>query len=70
MGRRRLLGDEQSPVLFVLPEGERDVVRHCTLSPDDLAFVTCAVRHPVRALEPGERHPRPWPPLSRGSWPG
>ena len=36
MARRRLLGDEQWTALFALPEGERDVVRHCTLTPDDL----------------------------------
>ena len=25
--------------LFALPAGERDVVRHCTLTPDDLTLV-------------------------------
>ena len=74
MARRRLLGDEQWAALFALPAGERDVVRHCTLTPDDLALVAakrsapnrlgyalllCALRHPGRALEPGERPPAP-----------
>ena len=68
MARRRLLGDEQWAALFALPAGERDVVRHCTLTPEDLALVAakrsapnrlgyalllCALRHPGRALEPG-----------------
>ena len=39
MARRRLLGDEHWAALFALPAGERDVVRHCTLAPDDLALV-------------------------------
>ena len=74
MARRRLLGNEQWAALFALPAGERDVVRHCTLTPDDLTLVAakrsasnrlgyalllCAVRHPGRALEPGERPPAP-----------
>ncbi len=37
MARRRLLGDEQWAALFALPAGERDVVRHCTLTPDDFS---------------------------------
>ena len=74
MARRRLLGDEQWAALFALPAGERDVVRHCTLTPDDLTLVAakrsppnrlgyalllCALRYPGRALEPGERPPAP-----------
>ena len=74
MARRRLLGNEQWAALFALPAGERDVVRHCTLSPDDLTLVAakrsasnrlgyalllCALRHLGRALEPGERPPAP-----------
>ena len=74
MARRRLLGDEQWAALFALPAGERDVVRHCTLTPHDLALVAakrsapnrlayalllCALRHPGPALEPGERPPAP-----------
>lgn len=69
MARRRLLTDEQWAGLLALPRDERDVVRHCTLTPDDLALVAakrsppnrlsytlllCALRHPGRALEPGE----------------
>ena len=66
MARRRLLGDGQWAALLALPAGERDAVRHCTLTPDDLALVAakrsapnrlgyalllCALRHPGRALE-------------------
>lgn len=40
MARRRLLGDEQWAALFALPAGERDLVRHCTLTPEDLVLVT------------------------------
>ena len=57
MARRRLLGDEQWAALFALPAGERDVVRHCTLAPDDLALVPAkrsAYRY--RAANPGLRH--------------
>ncbi|PZR07750.1 MAG: hypothetical protein DI532_23185 [Azospirillum brasilense] len=74
MARRRLLNDEQWAALFALPAGERDVVRHCTLTPDDhtliaakrsasnrlgYALLLCALRHPGRVLEPGERPPAP-----------
>lgn len=74
MARRRLLGDEQWTALLALPASERDVVRHCTLTPDDLALVgakrstpnrlgcallLCALRYPGRALEPGEKPPVP-----------
>jgi TnpA family transposase len=74
MARRRLLGDEQWATLFALPAGERDVVRHCTLTSDDhtlvaakrsatnrlgYALLLCALRHPGRALEPGEKPPAP-----------
>lgn len=74
MTRRKLLGDEQWAALFALPAGERDVVRHCTLTPEELtlvgakrstpnrlgyALLLCALRHPGRALEPGERPPVP-----------
>ena len=70
MARRRLLGDEQWAALFALPACERDIVRHCTLTPDDLtliaakrsahnrlgyALLLCALRYPGRALEPGEK---------------
>lgn len=74
MARRRMLGDEQWAALFALPRSERDVIRPCTLTPDDLALVAakrsapnrlgytlllCALRHPGRAWEPGERPPAP-----------
>ena len=36
---RRLFGDEHWAGLFALPADERDVVRHCTLTSDDLALV-------------------------------
>ena len=80
MARRRLLGDEQWAALFALPTGERDVVRYCTLTPDDLALVAakrsppnrlgyalllCALCHPGRALEPRERPPAPMVRLCR-----
>ena len=82
MARRKLLGDEQWAALFALPAGERDVVRHCTLTPDDhtlvaakrsapnrlgYALLLCALRYPGRALDPGEKPPAPWPPSSRAS---
>ena len=74
MARRKLLGDEQWAALFALPAGERDVVRHCTLTPDDhtlvaakrsssnrlgYALLLCALRYPGRALERGEKPPAP-----------
>lgn len=57
---------------MALPSEERDLVRHCTLSADDLdrlrslrvahnrlghALLLCAMRHPGRTLAPGERLP-------------
>jgi Domain of unknown function (DUF4158) len=72
MARRRLLTDEQWTALLALPNTERDIVRHCTLTPDDFAAIAgkraahnrlgyalllCALRHPGRALEPGEVPP-------------
>src|ERR1700710_2370094 len=74
MARRKLLGDEQWAALIALPAGERDVVRHCTLTPDDhtlvaakrsapnrlgYALLLCALRYPGRALERGEKPPTP-----------
>ena len=83
MARRRLLGDEQWAALFALPAGERDVVRHCTLTPDDLTLVAakrsasnrlgyalllCALRHPGRALETRREAARPpWSLSSRAN---
>lgn len=72
MARRRLLTDEQWTALLALPNTERDIVHHCTLTPDDFAAIAgkraahnrlgyalllCALRHPGRALEPGEVPP-------------
>lgn len=39
MARRRLFSDEHWAGLFALPTDERDVVRHCTLTADDLALI-------------------------------
>jgi len=72
MARRRLLSDASWAGARALPSDEREVVRHCTLTPDDLALVAVkrsphnrlayallllALRHPGRALEPGEVPP-------------
>jgi TnpA family transposase len=74
MARRRLLTDEQWAGLLALPNEERDIVRHCTLGPDELAalaakrtrhnrlgyaLLLCAMRHPGRILDPGEVPPPP-----------
>lgn len=37
IARRRLLTDEQWASLLALPSDERNLVRHCTLAPDDIA---------------------------------
>jgi len=64
--------DEAWGAVMALPSEERDLVRHCTLGSDDLdrlralrvahnqlghALLLCAMRHPGRALAPGERPP-------------
>jgi TnpA family transposase len=74
MARRRLFSDEHWAGLFALPADERDLLRHCTLTPDDLALIgvkrsahnrlghallLCALRHPGRALDAGEVPPVP-----------
>jgi len=74
MARRRLLDDAFWAGVFILPSDEREVVRHCTLTSDDLALVAAkrsphgrlayallllALRHPGRALEAGEVPPAP-----------
>ena len=74
MARRRLLADAFWAGMYALPSEEREVVRHCTLTPDDLTLVAAkrspqnrlgyallllALRHPGRALEPGEVPPAP-----------
>ncbi|NOG74063.1 Tn3 family transposase [Roseicella sp. DB1501] len=72
MARRRLLGDAFWAGVFALPTEELEVVRHCTLTPDDLALVAAkrsphgrlayallllTLRHPGRALEAAEVPP-------------
>lgn len=72
MARRRLLSDAAWDAVMALPLEERDLLRHCTLSAEDLdrlrdirtphnrlghALLLCAMRHPGRALAPGERPP-------------
>src|SRR5689334_21610780 len=74
MARRGLLGDAFWAGVFALPTEELEVVRHCTLTPDDLTFIAAkrsphnrlayalllvTLRHPGRALEPGEAPPAP-----------
>ena len=74
MARRRLFSDEHWAGLFALPADERDILRHCTLTPDDLALIgvkrsahnrlgyallLCALRHPGRVLDAGEVPPVP-----------
>lgn len=72
MARRRLLNNEAWDAVMALPSEERDLVRCCTLSAEDLnrlhdirtpynrlghALLLCAMRHPGRALAPGELPP-------------
>ncbi len=67
-----LLLPEESRRLFALPETAEDVVRHCTLSEEDVAWITtrrrsrnrlgfavqlCCLRHPGRLLERDEAPP-------------
>lgn len=69
MPRRRVLTQIQLDALLALPSGEADLIRHYTLSPDDLAVIArrrrphnrlgfalqlCALRHPGRLIRPGE----------------
>lgn len=72
MTRQRLLTEEHWADLLASPSDERDVVRHCTLAPEDLAalatkradhnrlgyaLLLCAMRHPGRVLDIGEVPP-------------
>ena len=72
MARRQRLNEIQVAALFDPPTEQRELVRHCTLSEDDLAAVArcrgdqnrlgfalmlCYLRHPGRALRAGERPP-------------
>ena len=50
MVRRSLLDDKQATTLFALPEGEREVMRHRTLTPDDLALVAIKRGAPVGSV--------------------
>ena len=74
MARRRLLSDEAWAQLRNPPTDEWSIVRHYTLSHEDLALVTrkrtdatrlgcavllCYLRYPGRALEAGETPPEP-----------
>jgi TnpA family transposase len=67
-----LLNSEAWDAVMALPMEDRDLVRHCTLSTEDLdrlrdiraphnrlghALLLCVMRHPGRALAPGERPP-------------
>jgi TnpA family transposase len=72
MPRRRVLTEAQLTALFALPTTEADLIRHYTLSPDDMAVIArrrgphnrlgfalqlCALRHPGRLIRPGELVP-------------
>ena len=72
MARRRLFSDEHWASLLAPPTDEREVVRHCTLSRDDLdliagkhsdhsrlgfALLLCYLRYPGRVLEAHEAPP-------------
>jgi hypothetical protein len=55
MARRRLLTGEHWAGLLALPTDERDVVRHCTLAPDDLAVLAAKRADHNRVTEPPNR---------------
>jgi TnpA family transposase len=72
MPRRRVLTPTQFDALLALPTREADLIRHYTLSPDDLAVIArrrrpynrlgfalqlCALRYPGRLIRPGEQVP-------------
>ena len=72
MPRRHVITDVQFDRLLALPTGEADLIRHYTLSPDDLAVIArrrrphnrlgfalqlCALRYPGRLVRPGETVP-------------
>ena len=69
MARRTVLTSRQRSALFALPQREADLLRHYTLSDEDLqnigarrrprnklgfALQLCVLRHPGRLLAPGE----------------
>ena len=72
MARQRLLGEAARARLLGLPADEREVLRHATLGPEDLALVAqrrgepnqlgfalilVCLRYPARALEANELPP-------------
>ena len=72
MPRRRALSASQLETLLALPTANADLIRHYTLSPDDLAVIArrrrphnrlgfalqlCALRYPGRLIRPGEAIP-------------
>lgn len=72
MPRRRALTDAQLDALLALPTDEADLIRHYTLSADDLTVIArrrrphnrlgfalqlCALRYPGRLIRPGELVP-------------
>lgn len=72
MPRRRVLTEPQLEALFALPMAEAALIRHYTLSPEDLAAIArrrqphnrlgfalqlCALRFPGRLIRPGELVP-------------
>ena len=74
MPRRAVLTEAQRDALLALLTVEGELVRHWTLSPEDLAIIArrrrpanrlgfalqlCALRHPGRLLRPGELIPEP-----------
>ena len=74
MARRTVLTRRQRSALFSLPEREAELLRHYTLSDEDLEYIDarrrprnklgfalqlCVLRYPGRLLAPGEFVPRP-----------
>jgi len=73
MPRRAIIDRARLDAMLALPEGEAEVIRHYTLTVEDLAHVTrrrrahnrfgfalqlCALRYPGRMIRPGEPVPR------------
>ena len=72
MPRRAVLTERQRAALFDLPINKADLIRHYTLSDDDLTHIRrrrraqnrlgfalqlCALRYPRRLLQPSEAIP-------------
>ena len=83
MARRTVLTSRQRSALFALPQREADLLRHYTLSDEDLqnigarrrprnklgfALQLCVLRHPGRLLAPGEFVPPASSSPARSSW--